>query len=68
MKKGVSEARRLVIMLSVLKNPLEQINYGTDKDANDKTIAVAKAPIRLQRYGDSRLTVPLWPFSDRIDR
>ncbi|MGH8128382.1 MAG: CocE/NonD family hydrolase [Gammaproteobacteria bacterium] len=58
--RELHKGSRLVMVLSVIKNPFAQINYGTGKDVSDETIADAGAPLKLQWYGDSTLTVPLW--------
>lgn len=51
---------RLVMVLSVIKIPFAQINYGTGKDVSDETIADAGRPLLLKWYGDSELTIPVW--------
>lgn len=51
---------RLVMVLSVIKNPFVQINYGTGQDVSDETIRDAGAPLKLEWFGDSSITVPIW--------
>jgi putative CocE/NonD family hydrolase len=50
---------RLVAVLRILKSPGAQINYGTDKDVSDETIAEAGAPLTIRWYGESFLDVPV---------
>jgi len=52
---------RIVIVLSIIKQPGQQINYGTGKDVNDETIADGKEPLRIQWFGDSFIDVPESP-------
>jgi putative CocE/NonD family hydrolase len=50
---------RLVVVVSVPKQPDLQINYGTGKDVSDETIADAKEPLHVRWYGDSFIDVPM---------
>ena len=50
---------RLVVVLGVIKQPGEQINYGTGKDVSDESIADAREPLRIRWLTDSTITVPL---------
>jgi putative CocE/NonD family hydrolase len=50
---------RLVMVLSAIKTPLAQINYGTGKDVSDETIADAGAPLTIQWLADSFVDIPL---------
>jgi putative CocE/NonD family hydrolase len=50
---------RLVVVLGVLKQAGEQINYGTGMDVSDETIADAGEPLRIQWLGDSFIDIPL---------
>lgn len=49
---------RLVMLVSIVKEPDIQINYGTGKDASDETIADAKVPLRIKWFDDSFVTIP----------
>jgi hypothetical protein len=51
---------RLVVVLSVVKWPGAQINYGTGKDVSDETIADGKEALSLRLLGDSFIDVPVW--------
>lgn len=55
-----SETKVSLLIISDIKLPFAQINYGTGKDVSDETFADAGAPLKLQWYGDSTLTIPLW--------
>ena len=50
---------RLVAVISVVKNPGAQINYGTGKDVSDETIADAREPLKIRWLGGSFLEVPM---------
>ncbi len=50
---------RLVVVLGVIKDPGQQINYGTGNDVNAETIADAKVPLRIRWLGDSYVDVPV---------
>lgn len=50
---------RLVAVLSVLRNPQQQINYGSGKPVAEETIADAGEPVQVKWYGDSYLEIPL---------
>jgi hypothetical protein len=50
---------RLVVVLSILKSPGAQINYGTGKDVSDETIADGKEPLNIKWFGDSFIEVPV---------
>lgn len=49
---------RLVVVLSVLKSPGAQINYGTGKDVSDETLADAGEPLTIKWFGDSFIDIP----------
>ena len=49
---------RLIVLVSIVREPDIQINYGTGKDVSDETIADAKAPLRIKWFDDSFVTIP----------
>ncbi len=55
----VSKGSRLIVVVSIQKDPGYPINYGTGQDVSDETIADAKAPLRLRWYGDSFIDFPI---------
>lgn len=55
----VSKGSRLIVVVSIQKDPGYQINYGTGQDVSDETIADAKVPLRLRWYGDSFIDFPV---------
>lgn len=57
--RQVQSGSRLVVVLSVIKEPGRQINYGTGKDVSDETIADAKEPLQIKWFADSFIDVPL---------
>jgi predicted acyl esterase len=56
---------RIVIVLNVIKNPGQQINYGTGKDVSDETVADGTEPMRIQWLGGSFIDVPVSPTHSR---
>lgn len=56
--RRLAPGSRLVVQLSVVKQPQLQINYGSGKDVSDETIADAGEPLRIRLYGDSVIDVP----------
>ena len=57
--RQLQKASRLVVVVSVPKQPDLQINYGTGKVVSDETIANAKQPLRLRWYDNSYIDVPM---------
>jgi predicted acyl esterase len=56
---------RIVIVLNIIKNPGQQINYGTGRDVSDETVADGTEPLRIQWFGDSFIDVPVSPAHSR---
>lgn len=52
---------RLVAVLSILRQPNIQINYGTGKDVSDETMADAGAPLEVRWFTDSYIDLPVSP-------
>ena len=50
---------RLVLVVSIVKNPGQQINYGTGKDVRDESVAEAREPLTIQWLGKSYIEVPI---------
>jgi putative CocE/NonD family hydrolase len=50
---------RLVVLLSSIKQPDVQINYGTGKDVSDETLADAKEPLKIEWFSDSFIDIPV---------
>lgn len=57
--KKLPAGSRLMLLLTVNKNPYAQVNYGTGKDVSDESIADAGKPVQVQWYSGSYLDVPL---------
>ena len=51
---------RLVVIVSILKSPGQQINYGSGKDVSDETIADAGEPLSIRWYTGSYIELPVW--------
>jgi hypothetical protein len=50
---------RVVVVLSGIRNPGQQINYGTGKDVNEETIADAGAPLTVRWSNRSWVELPV---------
>jgi putative CocE/NonD family hydrolase len=50
---------RIVVVLSGVRNPGQQINYGTGKDVSDETIADAGEPLTIRWSNRSWLELPV---------
>jgi len=66
--RQLQRGSRLVVVLGVIKQPGEQINYGTGKDVNDETLADAGAPLQIRWFDESFINVPVRrsPFYNSI--
>ncbi len=49
---------RLLVVVSVNKNPFAQVNHGTGKDVSDESIADA-TPLHVRWYADSFVRIPI---------
>ena len=57
--KQVAIGSRLLLLVTVNKNPYAQVNYGTGKDVSDESIADAGRPLQVRWHGASFIDVPL---------
>ena len=57
--RRMSAGSRLLLLLTVNKNPHAQINYGSGRDVSDESIADAKEPMQVRWYNESYVTVPI---------
>ena len=57
--KKISKGSRLLFVVSVIKSPFLQINYGTGKDVSDETIKDAKVPLKIKWFNDSFIKIPI---------
>ncbi len=57
--KQLSKGSRLLVVLTINKNPFAQINYGTGKDVSTETIKDAGEPLNIWWRNDSYVNVPL---------
>jgi hypothetical protein len=58
MSRRLGPGSRLVIVLSILKNPRQQINYGTGKGVSDESLADADEPLTIQWLARSYVDLP----------
>jgi putative CocE/NonD family hydrolase len=59
MSRQLQTGSRLVAVLSIVKEPGREINYGTGKDVIDESIADAKTPLQITWFGGSYLDLPV---------
>ena len=50
-----------VVVLGLIKNAGQQINYGSGKDVSDETIADAGDPVRVDWFTSSYVEIPVKP-------
>jgi hypothetical protein len=60
MSRKFQTGSRLVVVLSVIKQPDIQINYGTGKDVSDESIVDARLPLQIKWYVSSYVDIPVW--------
>jgi putative CocE/NonD family hydrolase len=60
MSRQFQPGSRLVVVLSVLKRPNLEINYGTGKNVSDETVADSRQPLQIQWFDDSFINIPAW--------
>jgi uncharacterized protein len=59
MSRQLGQGSRVVAVLSVIKEPGRQINYGTGQDVSDENIRDARTPLDIKWYADSYLDLPV---------
>jgi uncharacterized protein len=57
--KRIKKGSRIAVHLDVNKNPFSQINYGTEKDVSDETIADAKQKLEVKWFAQSFIRIPI---------
>ena len=50
---------RLAVVIAVIKQPREEINYGTGKVVSEETVADAGIPLRIQWSTDTYIDIPV---------
>jgi putative CocE/NonD family hydrolase len=50
---------RLVVVIGVNKRPDREINYGTDQDVSEESIADGRIPLKIRWYGASYIEIPV---------
>jgi hypothetical protein len=53
-------------VLNLIKQPGEQINYGTGEDVRNEAVSDAGAPLTIDWFGDSFIDVPLSDASTNL--
>jgi putative CocE/NonD family hydrolase len=59
MSRRVAAGSRIVLVLAVIRNPGQQINYGTGGDVSAESLADAKEPLRIRWLGGSYVDLPI---------
>jgi hypothetical protein len=59
MSRQLQAGSRLVAVLSIVKEPGREINYGTGKEVIDESIADANTPLQISWFGASYLDLPV---------
>jgi hypothetical protein len=59
MSRRLDAGSRVVAVLSIVKEPGREINYGTGKEVIDESIADAKTPLQINWFGSSYLDLPV---------
>jgi hypothetical protein len=57
--RRVQAGSRVVVVLGIIKQPWEQINYGTGKNVSDESIADAKEPLRIEWLAGTMVQLPV---------
>jgi putative CocE/NonD family hydrolase len=60
MSRQLQAGSRVVLVLTVIKGPGRQINYGTGKNVSDETIDSAGAPLEIKWFAGSYVDLPVW--------
>jgi putative CocE/NonD family hydrolase len=60
MSRQMAAGSRLVAVLSILKEPEREINYGTGREVIDESIVDAKIPLRMTWFASSYLDLPIY--------
>lgn len=59
MVRQMQRGSRLLLLLSVNKNPYAQVNYGTGADVTDESLQSGAPPLRVEWQNDSYVEVPI---------
>jgi len=59
MGRRLGPGSRLVMVLSIVKNPGQQINYGSGKDVSDESVADAGEPLTIRWLASSYVELPM---------
>lgn len=59
MVRQMQRGSRLLLLLSVNKNPYAQVNYGTGADVADESLQSGAPPLRVEWQNDSYVEVPI---------
>jgi hypothetical protein len=60
MSRQMGVGSRLVAVLSILKEPEREIDYGTGQQVIDESISDAKVPLRMTWFASSYLDLPVY--------
>ena len=57
--RRLSAGSRVVMVLSIVKNTGQQINYGTGKEVSDESVADAREPLTIRWLAGSHIELPV---------
>ena len=60
--KLIKKGSKLLLVLSVNKNPYWEINYGTGKDVSTETIKDGKIPLKIKWLNSSKINIPIFKY------
>ena len=58
--RRLAPGSRLAVVVQVIKQADQQINYGTGGDVGDERIGDAGDPLEIRWHGDSYVDIPVW--------
>lgn len=59
MSRQLQAGSRIVLVLSIVKEPGREINYGSGKDVSEETIQDAGSPLKINWYNDTYVELPV---------
>jgi uncharacterized protein len=59
MSRRLERGSRIVAVVGPIKQPGQQINYGSGNDVSDETVADAGEPLEIRSFGASYIDIPI---------
>jgi putative CocE/NonD family hydrolase len=57
--KKIVKGSKLILHISGMTSPIQQINYGTGRDVSTEAIEDGKEPLQVEWFGDSFIQIPV---------